>query len=63
MAAEKKEQASGFMLAPKEGCADHFVCNWGGAAPPPNPPRFLKAIDGCTKRNKRQDFCLRLKES
>ena len=37
---KEKEQASGFMLALKEGCADHFVCNWGGAAPPPTPPLF-----------------------
>ena len=46
---KEKEQASGFMLALKEGCADHFVCNWGGLRPA-QPPRFLKAIDGCKKR-------------
>ena len=46
---KEKEQASGFMLALKEGCADHFVCNWGGLRPP-QLPRFLKAIDGCKKR-------------
>ena len=37
------------MFALKEGCADHFVCKWGGLRPA-QPPRFLKAIDGCTKR-------------
>ena len=37
--AAKKEQASGFMIALKKGCADRFVCNWGGCAPP-NPPAF-----------------------
>ena len=37
---KEKEQASEFMLALKEGCADHFVCNWGGLRPPPTPPLF-----------------------
>ena len=37
---KQKEQASAFMLALKEGCADHFVCKWGGAVPPPTPPLF-----------------------
>ena len=46
---KEKEQASAFILALKEGCADHFVCKWGRLRPP-QPPRFLKAIDGCTKR-------------
>ena len=46
---KEKEQASGFVLALKEGCADHSVCNWGGLRTP-QPPRFLKAIDACKKR-------------
>ena len=29
-----------FMFALGKGCADHFVCKWGGAALPPNPPAF-----------------------
>ena len=29
--------------------ADHFVCKWGGAAPP-QPFRLLKAIDACNER-------------
>ena len=37
------------MFALGEGCADHFVCKWGGGGcAPPNPP-LLKAIDACTK--------------
>ena len=27
-----------------ERCADHFVCNWGGCATPPIPPRLYKAM-------------------
>ena len=30
------------MFPGEDGCADHFVCKWGGCASPPNPPRSGK---------------------
>ena len=47
---KEKEQASGCMLALKEGCAGHFVCNWGRAAPPPTPRPFQRPSTPAKKR-------------
>ena len=51
------------MFALGESYAGHFVCKWGGAAPPPTPPLFkghgclqkktrvvVAAIDACTNK-------------
>ena len=51
------------MFALGESYAGHFVCKWGGAAPPPSPPLFkghgclqkktrvvVATIDACTKK-------------
>ena len=54
---------------PNQGCADHFVCNWGGLHPPqppcfcapPQPPRFLKAIEAA-KKEQASGFMVALKK-
>ena len=56
------------MFAQGEGHTDDLVCKLGGAAPPPtplflrpNPPRFLKAMDACKRKQesgRRQHRCL-----
>ena len=53
------------MFARGEGHTDNFVCKWGGLRPL-QPPRFLKAMDACKRKQesgRRQHRCLHQKTS
>ena len=50
-----------FMFAVGESYAGHLVCKWGGGCAPPQPPRFLKAMDASKRKQesgRRQHRCL-----
>ena len=58
MLAGKKHVITRFAIG--EGCADHFVCKWGGCAPP-TPLFFLAAIQAYRKKSCHHHGCSRVK--